>query len=95
MAFEKVLYLFLPGTVLRSMMLSRLVEVMLGMQMVAVRDVRMVSSLLMVTVFQVLGRFLMMRCRVPGMFGGFIMMVRGVLSHYRWSFQFERFSAPI
>jgi hypothetical protein len=75
------------------MMLSRLVEVMLGIEVVAVRRMRMVSSLFMITGLEMLGGFLMMRCRMPGMLGSFVMMIGRVLSHDRLSFQYERVSA--
>lgn len=81
--------LFLPGTVLSGMMLSRLVEVMLGMEMVAVRRMRMVSGLFMIAGLEMLGGFLMMRCGMSGMLRGFLMMIGRVLSHYRLPFQYE------
>jgi hypothetical protein len=76
--------------VLVGMMLRRLVEVMLGMKVVAVRRMRMVRSLFMIPGLEMLGGFLMMRRGVPRMFRCFLMVIGRVLSHYQCSFQCRR-----
>jgi hypothetical protein len=63
------------------MVLCRFVEMMLGMKVMAVRGMRMVSGLFMIAVLEMLGGFFMMRCRMPGMLGSFLMMIGRVLRH--------------
>jgi hypothetical protein len=69
------------------MMLCRFVEMMLGKEVMPVRRMRMVSSLFMIAVLEMLGGFFMMGRRMPGMLGSFLMMIGRVLSHDRLPFK--------
>lgn len=67
--------------VLRRVVLRRFVEVVLGVQVVAVRRMRVMRGLLVIAGFVMLRGFVVMRRRVAVMFGRLLRIIMNCLSY--------------